>query len=277
MPARRGPAPISDTVVNAVAMMLDDAGATRAPSHWDLEQRFRQAGLLTADPHNDPAHPKVGKRKRVHAVLSWALDHAEPKGENLVGLLLGLIRSVGGFRQASDNYVGEEAIRNAQEVFRSEGFTLGDDGELLQELLDNLTGELLTDALNRYVRRARRGANDAALVTGTGKDLMEATAAHVVDVRAGTYTGREHFPELLMKAYTCLGLCIDSGSASSPQDRVDAGLFQTALAVNNLRNKEGTGHGRPFLATVTPSQARIAIGAMGLVAERLLVMLKEKR
>jgi hypothetical protein len=277
MPARRGPAPISDAVVNAVAMMVDDAGATRAPSHWDLEQRFKQAALLEADPHQDPADPKVGKRKRVHAVLSWALENTEPQGEKLVGLILALIRSLGGFRPESENYIGEEAIRNAQEVFRAEGFQLGDDGELLQELLDNLEGSLLTDALRRYVRRARKGANDAALVTGTGKDLMEATAAHVVLTRTGDYTRREHFPQLLMKAYSCLGLCIDAGSAKSPQDRVDAGLFQTALAVNNLRNKEGTGHGRPFLPSVTRSQARIAIGAMGLVADRLLVMLKEKR
>jgi hypothetical protein len=277
MVARRGPAPISDAIVNVVASMLDDAGATRAPSHWDLEQRFKQADLLAADPHADPANAKVGKRKRVHAVLSWALDNAESQGEKLVGLLLALIRSVGGFRPASENFIGLEAIRNAQEVFRSEGFTLSEDGELLQQLLDNLEGSVLTKALSRYVQRARKGANDAALVTGTGKDLMEATAAHIVDLRTGGYTGREHFPELLMKAYTCLGLCIDSGSAQSPQDRVDAGLFQTALAVNNLRNREGTGHGRPFLSGVTVSQSRIAIGAMGLVAERLLVMLKENR
>ncbi len=258
-------------------MLVDDAGATRAPSHWDLEQRFKQAGLLDADPHQDPSHPKVGKRKRVHAVLSWAFDNAEARGENLIALLLALVRSHGGFRPTSDNYVGEEAIRNAQEVFRSEGFRLGDDGDLLQDLLDNLEGALLTDALRQYVRRARRGAADAALVTGTGKDLVEATAAHVVELRTGDYTGKEHFPQLMIKAYNCLGLCIDAGSARTPHDRFDAGLFQTALAVNNLRNKEGTGHGRPFLPNVTPTEARLAIGAMGLVAERLLLALKGGR
>jgi hypothetical protein len=78
-----------------------------------------------------------------------------------------------------------------------------------------------------------------------------------------------------MKAYVCLGLCIDAGSASNAQDRFDASLFQAAIAVNGLRNIQGTGHGRPFLPNVCTSQARIAIGTMGLVAERLLVMLRE--
>jgi Abortive infection C-terminus len=37
-----------------------------------------------------------------------------------------------------------------------------------------------------------------------------------------------------------------------------------------LRNRQGTAHGRPFDASVTPSQARTAVQAMGLVAARLL-------
>ena len=185
MPARRGPAPFSDAVLNAVAMLVDDAGTGRKPSHWDISQRIQQASLAKVDPH--PKGTRVGKRKRVQAVLAWALEHDEAKGEKLVGLLIALLRSVGGFRPGSENFVGEEALRNVQDVFRAEGFRLGSDGELLQELLDNLEGSLLTEALRRYVLRARKRAGDAALVTGTGKDLMEATAAHVVVERTGAY------------------------------------------------------------------------------------------
>ena len=72
-----------------------------------------------------------------------------------------------------------------------------------------------------------------------------------------------------------LGMCYDASLAKGPQERVDAALYQSACAVNGLRNKQGTGHGRPFLPTVTPSQARIAIEVMGIVAERLLVVLAE--
>lgn len=38
--------------------------------------------------------------------------------------------------------------------------------------LQNLSGVELTKALKSYIHRAQRGIRDAALVTGTGKDLL---------------------------------------------------------------------------------------------------------
>ena len=55
------------------------------------------------------------------------------------------------------------------------------------------------------------------------------------------------------------------------------GLFEAALAVNTLRNKQGTGHGRPWLPTVTDDDASHAVHLMGLVAEILLVALRVKK
>jgi hypothetical protein len=270
--ARRGPAPLSDAVISAMGHLVDDSQVEpkRQPSHWDLNQQFEKAGL--PDPTKDG--PPQGKRKRVQSVLNWALEHDEIAGEKLVGLLLASIRGAGGFREGSPNYVGEDSIRNAAEVFRSEGFQLSPDGQLLQDLLDNLTGVQLTEALGAYVRRARRGALDAALVTSTGKDLAEATAAHVLVERMGTYPTTQNFPTLLGQAYVSLGLCYDAGDQSPALDRLDAALYQAACAVNTLRNKEGTGHGRPFLPNITHSQARRAVQIMGIIAERLLTGLK---
>jgi hypothetical protein len=54
------------------------------------------------------------------------------------------------------------------------------------------------------------------------------------------------------------------------QEQLDVALYDLACAVNRLRNREGTGHGRPFLSSVTPVQARSAVQSMGLVAARLL-------
>lgn len=268
---------MSDAVIHAVGYLVDDSQSdTRVPSHADLEQQFRRAGLLDADP-NKPGDPPVGKRKRVQTVLSWALEHEAEHGERLVSMLISLIRSVGGFRESSPNYVGREVVLNAQDVFRGEGFTLSDDGDLLQQLLDGLSGVRMTEALKRYVQRARRGADDAALVTGTGKDLVEATAAHVLVERTGAYPTTANFPTLLGQAFVDLGLAYDTQAAKTPRDRLDAALYAAALAANTLRNKEGTGHGRPFLSTVTRSEAKITIGVMGVVAERLLLALEDVR
>ena len=47
-------------------------------------------------------------------------------------------------------------------------------------------------------------------------------------------------------------------------------MYELACAINHLRNKEGTGHGRPWLPSVTEMESRMAIESMGVIAERLL-------
>ena len=55
------------------------------------------------------------------------------------------------------------------------------------------------------MRREKRGAENAALVTGTGKDLLEATAAHILVERWGAYSSSANFPTLLGQAFVALG------------------------------------------------------------------------
>ena len=251
--------------------MLDDsqsATGSRQPSHSEIEEQFRRAGLIQADP-GQGSRP-VGKAKRIRGVLQWAIENDIEKGERLVYLLVALARGVGGFREGSSNYVGAEPIEDLQESFRTEGFNLDASGELLPVVLDTLTGRELTEALKAYVRRARRGVLDAALVTGTGKDLVEAVAAHVLVERFGTYPQTAHFPTLLGQAFSAVDLCAVKQANPTAQQQLDLALYDLACAVNRLRNREGTGHGRPFLPTVTPAQARISVQSMGLLAARLL-------
>lgn len=46
----------------------------------------------------------------------------------------------------------------------------------------------MTEALHAYVRRAKKGSMDSALLAGTGKDLLEAVAKHVLLVKWGRQT-----------------------------------------------------------------------------------------
>src|SRR5207245_6222865 len=62
-----------------------------------------------------------------------------------------------------------------------------------------------------------------------------------------------------------------------PQHRLQRALYDAAYALNTLRNKEGTGHGRPWLPSVTAMEARHAVRVMGTVAELLLMTLNQKR
>ena len=267
MTTQNSKAALTDPILTSLARLVDDSQATRQPSHSEIEEQFRRVQLLHADPARDKP---VGKMKRVRGVLQWAIENDIENGERLVYLLVALVRGVGGFRTASPNFVGAEQIEDLQGAFRTEGFVLDSSGELLPVILDTLTGRDLTDALKAYVRRARRGVLDAALITGTGKDLVEAVAAHVLAERFGTYPETANFPTLLGQAFSAIGLCAVKQLIPTPQQQLDLALYELACAVNRLRNKQGTGHGRPFVSEVTPTQARIAVQSMGLVAARLL-------
>ena len=77
--------PLSDSIIIAVARLVDDAQAdkSREPTHSDLEFQFNRARLIQADPKSQGQ--TVGKAKRVRAVLSWALDWIYGSVEKRVG------------------------------------------------------------------------------------------------------------------------------------------------------------------------------------------------
>lgn len=266
-------------IVIAVAGLVNDAQAeqSRQPTHSDIEFQVGRVGLTSADPKTHGQN--VGKAKRVRAILSAALDSAPDRGEILVAALVSLVRAKGGFRKESPNFVGEEAIADAAAAFKAEGYALSDDGDLQVASLDTLSGVELTDALEAYVRRARRGSEDAALLVGTGKDLLEATAAHVIHERFDVYPQRANFPTLLGQAFILLDLATPEDAPAPgepPQRRLARTLYQAGCAANALRNKEGTGHGRPWLPSVTDNEARVAIQLIGIVAGFLLAAHKAK-
>ncbi|WP_420093390.1 abortive infection family protein [Comamonas testosteroni] len=55
-----------------------------------------------------------------------------------------------------------------------------------------------------------------------------------------------------------------------PQRRTERSMFTLACGVNAMRNKLGTGHGRPWLTNITDTEARAAVQFMGTIAEWLL-------
>jgi hypothetical protein len=273
---KKNAAPLTDDVATALASLVGDAQSERPrePSHSDLSFLFRTHGLESVDPAQR-GQGAVGKTKRVREVLYGAMEHDQEAGERLVFAIVAQVRGKGGFRVESQNFVGNEAIANLTAAFKLEGYELYPDGVLRPIVLDNLSGAELTEALKAYVRRAKTGASDAALVTGTGKDLTEAVAAHILTERVKGYSASHNFPSLLAAVFERLGLALPmpgahAPSGEPPQRQVERTMFEMALALNRLRNKEGTGHGRSWLPTVTDAEARFAIENMGAISEFLL-------
>nr|WP_082664865.1 abortive infection family protein [Burkholderia ambifaria] len=60
------------------------------------------------------------------------------------------------------------------------------------------------------------------------------------------------------------------GPGEPANKRVERETYPLGCALNALRNKEGTGHGRPWDSSITPSQVRFAIESMGRIARLLL-------
>lgn len=271
--------PLNDAIAFALASVVDDAQMDRRdPSHSDIQFCITQWKLTQGDPNAQGQ--TVGKAKRVRAALTWAIEHSSENGRGFVGQLVAMVRSHGGFRTGSPNYVGEEAITSLRDALASEGFVLTSDGELQSAALDALSGTELTEALAAYVRRAQKGAEDAALVVGTGKDLLEAISAHVLCECWGQTPAQSNFPTLLGQAFVALDLKTAAEKAvdgEPPQHRLHRALYEAACAVNTLRNKQGTGHGRAWLPSLTAEEARHATQVMGVLGDLLLRTLRKKK
>jgi hypothetical protein len=89
----------------------------------------------------------------------------------------------------------------------------------------------------------------------------------------GNYPSHSNFPTLLGQAFTALDFATPMNPAQKDEaakKRVERATYELGCALNALRNKEGTGHGRPWLDSVTRSQARFAIECMGNIASLML-------
>lgn len=273
--------PINDAIIAAVAKLIDDSKSTggyREPTHSEIEFYVGRAGLAHADPARQGI--TIGKAKRVRTILTHALSEDESAGSKLIEALIAKVRSCGGFRETSPNHVGKEAIENLAATFDVEGFALSADGTIGPKVLGALKGAELTAALKAYAARAQRGAEDAALVAGTGKDLIEATAAHVLESINGHYpaTGA-NFQMVLGMAFMALNMAVPELPAQSgerPIRELERSMFKSACAVNRLRNKEGTGHGRPIPTPLLAHEAKASIEVVGTVSAYMLAMLERR-
>lgn len=269
--------PLNDEIAVAISLLVDDAlVTTRKPSHADIDNIILRNKVNKGDPKLNGQNTNVGKAKRVNAVLNWSLEYDQEAGESFVSSLLSLIRGNGGFRETSPNFVGFESIRNLQSSLKAEGVKLTNDGMTIPVVLDNLSDLDMEKALEVYIRRAKKGASDAALLTGTSKDLLEAVAAHIVTRFLGKYQ-QSNFPTLLGLAFHLLGLSTPKSKGENEITSLfEKSMYELGCSVNNLRNKQGTGHGRPFLPRVSDIEAKAAIESMGVISEFLLNKLKEK-
>ena len=252
----------------------------RGPSHDELSRLFASANLTRFDPARDGSAEKVGKLKRVRAVLLGGFESEPIASLALSRQLVAVLQARGSFDTASEHFAGTQVIAATQRAFSHLGWRLDMEGELYPLALGGLEGRQLSEALQSYVRRIQRGTSDTALTIGTAKDLLEAAARHVVVEATGEYDKRSGFPATFVRACATRGISIPpttlvDAADADPFAALEQALVLAALAVNRLRNLEGTGHGRPQPSLADRRQGVIASHASAAVCYLLLPELEQ--
>lgn len=243
------------------------------PSHDQITHAVARAGLTDADPR--AVSDTVGKTKRIREVLIQASDRDPQGGLRLVGHLVALLRASNRFIQAQPSFAGEERVAALRAALGRVGYDLGPDGSMRPVVIDNLEGQQLSEALHSYIRRINLNPSDPELLVGTGKELDEATARHVLQEKTGAYSLTGNFPVTLTQAFTSLGMSIPASTLvqaldPDPRRQVEECLFLLACSINRLRNQAGTGHGRPASQALPDTEARLVARATAVVAGALL-------
>ena len=264
---------LNDEVISALEPFFDWVG----PTHDELTRVFERARVSRFDPAQ--YEDTVGKRRRVRTVLSRAVEADPEAGGDLVKQVVVLIRSKDGFVTGSQHYPGSRAVDRLRAALARSGYELTDDGDIRPSTLEGLRGQELSVALRSYVERVRRGRDDPALVVGTSKDMIEAAAKEVV-AACSTERPKQQLPRLIEQCFDAMSLPTVrwedfksfriSLDATTEWGRLIQALQVLARCIGDLRNAEGTGHGRARQSSLTPLQGEISAEAAAVISTLLL-------
>lgn len=256
--------PVSDEIAGALGLFFHGGAG---PSHGNLTSVFLRSGYSEADTYR-AGEIGPNKETRVQTVVRAAVRRPA-RARELVDGILTLLRVQGCFSRSEPE--AKRPVTAAQAAFRRLGWSLSDDGVL------SAAGEIELDtggrqALDEQLDRLRRSTDDPALLLGSAKDLLEAVAKFALEELG--HPAPDNFNQLLYLARERLGIHqtqVDGDSPGHVQVRKILGASWTiAEQVNELRNLQGTGHGRTLPTGVTPDIALLVVREACSIAGFLL-------
>ena len=236
------------------------------PTHSKLSTVFTEAGYGAAAPYDrfdDQQQPN--KEDRVNSTVRAAIRSPQ-RSRDLVDGLLAQYRAHGFFRP-SDNADEEKQrarrVRAAQAASARIDWELTDDGELHPLGVAAVTSVKGRPAIDDQLKRLRRATDDPALLIGTAKEMLESTAKYVLDAFSWGYSAKTSFDELWHHARDRLGIHPKDIDVSQPGGAEVREILESSWKIarmcNELRNVEGTGHGRTLPAAVSPATALLVV------------------
>lgn len=115
-------------------------------------------------------------------------------------------------------------------------------------------------AIDQAVERVTRSsdADDIEATIGASKELVETVAKVVINALGGTYGSSAELPKLAKETLTALKLHPGGLQDRDSLRKLSQALIATVNALAELRNSDGTGHGRAFPSNLDPSHAALA-------------------
>lgn len=249
------------------------------PSHSSLDSVFARVGCADADPapaakreHDRAANRmSVNKEQRLNAVFAAALRRG--KGRELTEAVLEQLRLTATDLAAPDVMPLKRALNRC-------GFSLTADGYLELASLATVTSHADRPAIEDQLARLRRAQDDAGLMLGTSKEMLESAAKYVLEELGFPPPAAADFPQLLYLARERLAIRPEDIAATGPQTaavkKVLGAAATIAEQVNYLRNREGTGHGRTLPSGVSEEVAHLVVREACSVAELMFAALDRR-
>jgi hypothetical protein len=135
-------------------------------------------------------------------------------------------------------------------------------------------------AIEDQLGRLRRAADDPALLLGTAKEMLESTAKYVLEVFSVEITAGMSFEALWFHARDRLGIHPKDVDVTQPGGEQIREILQSSWSIasktNELRNVEGTGHGRLLPTGMTTEMALLVVREACSVAEMVLSSLDRR-
>lgn len=240
------------------------------PSHATITRCFAACGLADADPY-DPAAGTPNKEQRVLVLCRTARRRPGDVAARTLDHLLTALR-VHGFFDRSDDRT-RERVTTLRRALTAQGADLDSEGRLQHGHALNLeTGGRA--ALDEQLARLRRNVEDPGALLGGAKELLESICKFVLEERMMLPPAKLDFDHLLHLAMERLELQPQQVDASQPGGKQLRAIYQsaktTASTINELRNLQGTGHGRTLRTGLSKESGRYVIREATHVAELLL-------
>ncbi|RXW31973.1 hypothetical protein C1706_07940 [Propioniciclava flava] len=259
-------------------LLTDEVGAAIAgfffagdgPRHMTLTRCFTSCGLSDVDPYN-PAEGVPNKEQRVLTVCRAARGRPGDVGDTLLDQLLTALRVHGTFTDTSPQVI--ERVQTLRRALMAQSATLDDEGRLLRSNpIDLGTGG--RPALDEQLSRLRHNVEDSSVLLGGAKELLESICKLVLEEQSMLPDRRADFDELLALALDRLQLQPHLVDVTIPGGKQVRAIYQsaktTASTINELRNLQGTGHGRTLPPGISRETGRYVIREATHVAELLL-------